>query len=274
MSQPLASIPPPSSSGVSQRPASRVAAFGDTHVGRVRQANEDSFLVAPDLGLFAVADGMGGAAAGAEASTLAIAHVREMFEQGDATWPWAAGQDVCRTPGPRLLMAGVHLANARIFTASQRDAEKRGMGTTFAGILTLQDRVVVAHVGDSRVYRLRGRQLDLLTEDHSLLNACIRAGTWSPDDADHFPSPHAITRAVGIDAEVEVDIRLDASAPQDVYLICSDGLHGMLDRRELASILRRHAEPQEAVERLIERANELGGGDNVTAVVARIVTST
>ncbi len=253
--------------------APRVEAFGQTDVGQCRELNEDSLLVLPSLGLFAVADGMGGAACGEIASRMAVEGVREMFEQPDATWPWAAGQSPCRTPGARLLMAGIQRANGRILALAQQDEAKKGMGTTFAGILTLEDRVVIAHVGDSRVYRLRGRQFDLLTEDHSLLNACIRAGTWDPAEADAFPQRNVITRAVGVQEDVEIDTRLDALVPGDTYLICSDGLHGMLDHRDIASILVKHPGPTEAVARLIERANDNGGDDNITAVAVRIVGS-
>ena len=249
----------------------RVAAFGATDTGQHYEGNEDAFLSLPDLGLFAVADGVGGAPCGEVASKMAVDSVREMFENADTTWPWGAEEAPCRTLGVGLVKASLQRAHSRILAAGRKDAEKKGMCTTFAGILTLEDRVVIAHVGDSRVYRFRQRQLDLLTEDHSLLNECIRRGAWDPAKADDFPNGNLITRAVGVSEELEVDTRFDTPLPGDVYLICSDGLHGMLRHPDLASILLKHADPTQAVTRLIEAANDRGGHDNITAVVVRLV---
>ncbi len=154
-------------------PRMRIEAFGKSDIGLVREGNEDSFAVLPDLDLFMVADGVGGAAAGDVASRMAIECVREAFENREMTWRMAAGEER-RTPGARLLSAGLHRANTRIRGLAAVEPDKAGMGTTFAAVLTLADRVVIAHVGDSRVYRLRGRRLDLLTEDHSLLSVTMQ----------------------------------------------------------------------------------------------------
>jgi protein phosphatase len=250
----------------------RLEAFGNTDIGLVRTGNEDSLAVLPRLGLFLVADGMGGANAGEVASRMAIDCVREAFENTETTWPRAV--EGSRPAGPDLsvLLAGIHRANALILSISRRYKDKAGMGTTFAGLLKLEDRMVIAHVGDSRVYRLRGRVLDLLTEDHSLLNECIRAGVWSPDnDPADFPHRNMISRAVGTADALEVDTRFDLPQPGDVYLICSDGLHGIVDDdRRIASVLLAHDDLTVAVERLIELAYECGGHDNVTAVLVRV----
>ena len=251
----------------------RIEAFGSSNIGRLRQGNEDSFAVLHHLGLFMVADGMGGAAAGEVASRMAIDCVREAFENPDMTWPaWVSA----RSPGGQeasLLVAGIQRANTHIFNISQRYPDKRGMGTTFAGLLALDDRLVIVHVGDSRVYRLRGRRLDLLTEDHSMLNAFIQAGMWDPEEADTFPHRNAITRAVGVDDELEVDTRVDVPHPGDTYMLCSDGLHGVLDDRQLATVLLKEEDLTVAVARLIELANDNGGPDNVTVVLVRIAGS-
>jgi len=247
-----------------------VEAFGNTHRGLVRPGNEDSFAVLHHLGLFVVADGMGGHAAGEVASRLTVDCVREAVE---ATRP-SGRERPGRAPNTHLLVAGIQRAHGRIAEIARRDATKKGMGTTVAGLLVVEDRVLIAHVGDSRVYRLRGRQLVQLTEDHSLLNAFIQAGRWDPSKADAFPQPHVITRAVGVidpDEDFQVDSRLDAPLPGDVYLICSDGLTNMLDHTSLASILLKYPDVTQATTRLIEAANERGGTDNITAVLVRWV---
>jgi protein phosphatase len=248
----------------------QVEAFGNTDVGLVREANEDSYAVLPDLGLFMVADGVGGGAAGEVASRMALDCVREAFENREMTWPMVAGTEH-RTPGARLLNAGLQRANTRIRGIASCEPDKAGMATTFAGILALADRLVIAHVGDSRVYRLRGRRLDLLTEDHSLLNEFIRAGLWSPDEAESFDQRNVITRAIGAEDALEVEFRVDAPQPGDVYLICSDGLHGMVAAEEIASVLLKHDDLTQAAFRLVELANDNGGEDNITVVLVRVV---
>ena len=269
----LVAPPSPRESHVASTRSARlhVEAFGNTDTGLVREGNEDSFAVLPDLGLFMVADGVGGAAAGEVASRLTIDCVREAFENRDMTWPSTLGPPHAGSPDASVLVAGIQRANSHLLNISRSYADKAGMATTFTGLLVLRDRVVIAHVGDSRVYRLRGRRLDLLTEDHSLLNEFIRAGLWNPDEADAFPHPNAITRAVGTDDTLEVDTRIDAPQPGDLYLICSDGLTGTVDDRRIASVLLSHGDLTVAVARLIDLANDNGGHDNITALLVRVI---
>ena len=238
-------------------------------VGRVREKNEDCFAVLPHLGLFLVADGLGGHAGGEIASRMAIDSVREVLEDPDATWPLGRPAP-CRFPGPTVLVAGVELANARIFADAARERARRGMGTTLVGALAWGDRMVIAHVGDSRAYRLRDRQLDLITEDHSLVNEHVRAGLLTREQARSSPLQHIITRSVGTHATVEVDTLIDRTRPGDVYLLCSDGLSGLIEHRELTDILLEHRDLCHTAGYLIERANELGGTDNITAVLVRV----
>ncbi len=275
MSQPLvtAEAEAPRSSHVAPAAPSAllpVEAFGATDVGQAREVNEDSFTVLPRVGLYMVADGMGGHEAGDVASKMVIACVSEAFEDEDTTWPFGASDTPCRARSDELLRAALLRANGRVRGAARRAGQKKGMGSTFAGILVLEDRLVIAHVGDSRVYRLRGHQFDLLTEDHSLLNGLIAQGRWDPAEADVFPYPNVITRAVGSEDELEVDTRTDVAQPGDVYLICSDGLHGMVKPRDIAGIMLRHPDLTQAVARLIELANDNGGDDNITAVLVRV----
>lgn len=247
-------------------------AFGLSDVGRVREHNEDCFAVLPHLGLFLVADGMGGHAGGEIASRMAVDSVREVLEDPDATWPLGQAAP-CRFPGPTVLVAGIELANARIFTDSAREPTRRGMGTTFVGALAWGDRMVIAHVGDSRAYRLRGRRLDAITEDHSLVNEHVRAGLLTREQARSSPFQNVITRSVGTHANVDVDTLIDRTRPGDVYLLCSDGLSGLIEHEELTAILLEHHDLCRTVGHLLERANELGGTDNITAVLVRVSDS-
>jgi protein phosphatase len=251
-------------------------AFGLSDIGQSREVNEDSFAVLPQLGLFLLTDGMGGYAAGEVASKMVIDSVQDMFERVDptfpsvdTTWPAAVELPAHRLPSAHLMIGGVQRANSRILDAANRDPAKQGMGTTFVGLLAFRDRIVIAHVGDSRVYRLRGRELTQMTEDHSLLNDVIRAGMWDPEDADVFPHRNVITRAVGTDEVLEVDTRIDSPLPGDVYLLCSDGLSEMVRHAELASILLENPDLTQAAARLVEKANDYGGFDNITVVLVR-----
>lgn len=251
----------------------QLESFGLTDVGRAREHNEDCFAIHPHLGLFMVTDGMGGHAGGEVASRMAIDNVRAMFEDPDTTWPRGSAPP-CRFPGAAVLEAGIQLANARIFAASARQPALRKMGTTFVGALAWGDRMVIAHVGDSRCYRLRGRRVDLLTEDHSVVNEHIRAGILKPENAHLSPFRNAITRSVGTHAEVEVDMRVETTLPGDVYVLCSDGLSSVVEPRELTATLLEQRDLCRAASHLVERANELGGPDNITVVLVRVSDST
>jgi serine/threonine protein phosphatase PrpC len=249
-------------------PHGALVASGQTHVGRVRRTNEDSFDVLPHLGLFMVADGMGGAAAGEVASRMAIEHVRRAVEDAETTWPTDTSIKGPES-GPRRFIAGIHHANRRIRALVEQDWRKKGMGTTFAGLLVLDRCAVIAHVGDSRVYRLREGKLEPMTTDHSLVNDLVRVGRLTPEEAATSTRRHVITRAVGPHEKVEVDVRIVDVRPGDTFLLCTDGLHGMLGHEELTAILTTAPDPASAVKRLITRANEEGGDDNVTAIVVR-----
>jgi protein phosphatase len=243
-------------------------AYGRSHVGRKRSANEDSFAVLPQLGLYMVADGMGGAAAGEVASRTVVELVRSALEDATPSWP-RLGEPLSHGSCARRFVTGIKRASRRIHDMARADPSKEGMGTTFAGLLTLGECAVIAHVGDSRVYRLRGGKLELLTRDHSLLNEYLRAGLLSPEEIKTFPLRSIITRAVGVQDTIEVDARIVDLAPGDVFLLSSDGLHGELDDDVIEGILQGEPEPCLAAVRLINRANEAGGSDNITVVVVR-----
>jgi serine/threonine protein phosphatase PrpC len=246
-----------------------LTAHGETDRGLVRETNEDSFAVAAHLGLFMVADGMGGAAAGEIASRTAVEQVQRAVEDAETTWPT---DHALRAPesGPRRFIAGIHRANRQIQRQAREDRSRRGMGTTFAGVFMLDRCAVVAHVGDSRVYRFRAGGLERMTYDHSLVNELLERGLLKPEDVASYPRRNVITRAVGTHESLEVDARIVDLRPGDVLLLSTDGLHGQVEDDEIAAILREHPLPGDAVSRLVDRANEKGGVDNVTVVLVRI----
>jgi protein phosphatase len=227
------------------------AALSD--VGRERDGNEDSFLELPPL--FVVADGMGGAEAGEVASRTVV----EVFE-GAAN----AGEL------PDGLEATVRRANERIHAMATDDPSRAGMGCTTTASIAAGGRLATAHVGDSRLYRLRGGSLEQLTDDHSLVGGLVRLGQLTPEEAENHPQRSVILRAVGVEASVEVDILHHELEPDDVYLACSDGLTGMVRDEVIAETLGMFPSLSQAAEMLIELANAAGGRDNITVVLFRI----
>ncbi|MGK4001351.1 Stp1/IreP family PP2C-type Ser/Thr phosphatase [Sorangium sp. So ce1036] len=244
---------------------------GETNVGRKRNHNEDNFGIMVEYGLFMVADGMGGHASGEVASKMAVDAMQDFFAQTqddpERTWPYK--MDRSKGYEENRLITGIKLANLRIYETAQREAKKRGMGTTFVGIFTANDGVYVAHVGDSRVYRFRDGKLEMLTEDHSLLNDYIKMKRLTPEEIANFPHKNVIVRALGMKDTVKVDTRFEVPQLNDTYILCSDGLSGPVPDAEMAQILAEHQDIQVATSKLIERANENGGPDNVTCVLVR-----
>jgi len=226
-----------------------------TDVGRRREVNEDSFLVHEPL--FVVADGMGGHVAGDIASSTAVDTIKEQS-------PSASAED------PNTLAALVLAANSRIWEKAEGDSTLRGMGTTCTLLLLDSSKAHFAHVGDSRAYLLRGGTLTQITEDHTLVGRMVKEGRLSADDAERHPQRSIVTRALGVDSEVEVDLIDMDVAEGDRILICSDGLSSMIDFDTIASILNQEPDPQVAAERLVDAANEAGGEDNITVVIVDI----
>jgi len=234
-----------------------IEAAGLSSRGRAHTDNQDAFAVFPELGLFVVADGIGGRPAGGVASALALAAVRAALG-GDA-----------RAPASLLLRAAVEEANQRILATAEGDPAKSGMGATFTGALMRGERVAIAHVGDSRAYLLHARRLDRLTEDHILANDGIWGALDLAERAKLADCRHRLTRALGIVETVEVDVGLVTPQEGDVLLLCTDGLTAALSEREIACILLEHGEPDDAAARLMVRATEKGAEDDATAVVVR-----
>ncbi len=226
---------------------------GATDRGKVRSGNEDAFAVEPPL--FVVADGLGGHQAGEVASGIAVDAVVELApEELDVD----------------ALADSVRVANERIIRAAHEGVGREGMGTTVTAAVVRGTRIALAHAGDSRAYLLRDGRLDRLTHDHSVVGEMVRSGTLTEEEARHHPSRSVITRALGSDPDMPVD-RLEVTAsPGDLLLLCTDGLHGMLDEDAIADILVSAPDPRHAVDRLVSAALDAGGADNVTVVVVRV----
>ena len=231
-----------------------VEEVGLTDVGRQRQSNEDSFFEAPPL--FVVADGMGGARAGEVASRMAV----EAFESSRAP----------DSDPEAELVTIARAANRRIYELAHSDEAYRGMGTTLTAVMVGGREITVGHVGDSRLYRLRDDEFERLTTDHSLVEELVRKGRIAPEEAETHPQKSIITRALGVESDVEVDTLTCAASGGDVYLICSDGLTGMLSEDEVADVLRSRDSLDGAARHLIDAANQAGGRDNITVVLFRL----
>lgn len=230
--------------------------FADTNQGRQRRGNEDSFFARRPL--FAVADGMGGAQAGEIASGIAVS----VFEQGI---PDGEGSIEER------LASLVQEANARIHELSRADEERAGMGTTLTTAYLDEEDLSIAHVGDSRLYRIRDGMIDRLTRDHSLVEELVQEGRLTPEEAEEHPQRSIITRALGPEQHVLVDHFTERVRAGDIYLICSDGLTSMVrDEARLAELIEGSATLHEAGRTLIDAANAAGGRDNITVILFRI----
>jgi protein phosphatase len=237
----------------------KLAAAGKTHVGRRRSRNEDDYLLHDPAHLYAVADGMGGHAAGDVASRVALEVLQEFYGEP------CTDDDIDLAQGQ--LAEAVRLANRRVVDAARQRNELRGMGTTLVAARFLGDQLLIANVGDSRAYLLRNGDLRQLTSDHSWVQEQIQLGVISPDEADNHPFRNMITRALGIRDNVEPDLSPMEARPGDKLLLCSDGLYVMLPDEEIAGCLAAPGEPMAICEELVGEANRRGGVDNITVVL-------
>ncbi len=246
-------------------------AFGLTDVGRKRQHNEDSMLVDPALGLFVVADGMGGHAAGEVASARATEVVRHHIQANKHLLKDLGSnpsQD-SRAAAAALVEVAVQRACADIYRMAAADTTKRGMGTTFVCLAVGGNKGVIGHVGDSRVYLVRHGQCHRLTEDHTLVAAQLKAGTITKEQAASSQYRNVITRAVGIQESVQVDTLIVDLVPGDMFILCSDGLHGYVEDEEMLPLVA-NVNAADLPKKLVDTANERGGKDNITAVVVKV----
>ena len=249
----------------------RIEFAGDTHVGQKRDTNQDALLLLPEEDLFVVADGMGGHLSGEVASALAVETMKDFFvDSGDdveITWPFRPETELGHHAS--RLIVSIKLANQRVFETSKSGRQYQGMGTTVVAAYHADGEAYLAHVGDSRIYRLRGGTLGQLTEDHSLLNDFKKNIHMSREDEDRFPYKNIIVRALGMKETVDVDVHRIRPRPGDILLLCSDGLNGELPDTEIRRVLLEEQNLTRACARLIHLTNEAGGKDNVTVVALR-----
>ena len=245
-----------------------------TDPGMVRSHNEDSVAFDTELGLVVLADGMGGYNAGEVASGIAVSvTMTEITQFLQAGGSLLARDDASGDEhGVALIAENIRRANASIFHAANSQPQYAGMGTTIVAALFYDNRVVIGHVGDSRMYRLRDEKLTLLTRDHSFLQEQIDSGVISQAEARFSRNKNLVTRAVGIDKEVEPEVHVHDVRVGDIYLLCSDGLNDMVDDDEIETTLyAMQGNIPLAVEQLIQMANDLGGRDNVSAILVKVL---
>jgi PPM family protein phosphatase len=254
--------------------AIRIEAAGLTDVGRQRRHNEDNVLVAPKVGLFVVADGMGGHSTGHVASALAASSMQTFFDSTEAgPLPSPIPSDETNLPrGAARLVQGVRKANRDVYEVSSTRKENRGMGSTIVAIHFDGSDLHVAHVGDSRCYRIRDGNIEQITRDHSLINdALALKPDLTQEELARLPK-NVITRALGMKDAVKVDIQSVHVEPEDIFLLCSDGLTGMINNDQILEVFSLTNDLEEACELLIAMANEAGGTDNISALLVRAET--
>jgi serine/threonine protein phosphatase PrpC len=249
-----------------RRATVRIIAWPATDVGRVRSHNEDSHLVDAGLGLYLVADGMGGHAGGAHASQLCVDVVDKVVRRGVDTLSTVPREHQGVTVA-EMLCAAASEASARIYDQAAADTRLQGMGTTLTGLFLFGDRGFVVHVGDSRAFLMRGGSCRQLTNDHSWLNEQVEAGLLTEEEAAVSDLKHIITRSVGFERHVDADVIPVSVVPGDAFLLCSDGMSNYISAKEIGQMARDHWYAD--LPRLCaDLANKRGGDDNITVVVA------
>lgn len=252
----------------------RVTSYGETNVGRKRTHNEDNFLEYPERFLFIVADGMGGHGYGEVASQMVIDTMRRFYDHalsGDPHATWPNREERGRSVSENMLNAGIRYANYSIWERGHSDAKYKNMGTTVVGLHFDGEGVSIAHVGDSRIYRLRNGQLAQMTEDHSLLNDYKKMAVLTPEEEENFPHKNIIVRACGLKQDVVVDVARDTPMAGDIYMLCSDGLSGEVSDPQIRDIMVKHRGDVRGMgAELIRTACDNGGKDNVSTICIRV----
>lgn len=250
----------------------KIKACGITDCGQVRPANEDCYVIDQQTGLCAVADGMGGHKSGEIASRMAVDILKEYLAKVAAGSDSFLGSNDSRVSrAANLLGSGIRLANLAIFEAAQSAPELRGMGTTIVAILPQDERIGIAHAGDSRLYLLHQQQLRQITWDHSLVAEKLQQGLITPQEAVNSHEKNIITRALGQWQQLEIELQDLELEVGDRLLLCSDGLSGMVSDAEIAALLKAYPDQEQAAAALVEVANSYGGRDNITVVVVDVL---
>ncbi len=234
-----------------------IVASGNTHKGMVRQSNEDAYGIYSDLSLYIVADGLGGHAGGEVASRIAVEAIRECI----------ASTDNASLKIRDSVITAIKKANIKILLESGKKQNLHGMGTTVAVVMNGGNTAIVAHVGDSRVYLVRGDAITRITKDHTIVEEYIRLGLLTPQDALYHPSKHMLSRALGTSGDVDVDVTEIQLQAGDTLILCTDGLTNMISDNEISDvILELSPSPEKITDKLIALANKNGGIDNITVI--------
>jgi serine/threonine protein phosphatase PrpC len=246
-----------------------------TDPGRVRDHNEDCIESRPSIGLYVLADGMGGYNAGEVASGMATSLISDGVEEAwQPTATARMSREEAKALSEKLIREQILRANTAIFTTSQNNPECAGMGTTLVVCLFHDNFLTVAHIGDSRLYRLRGDSMEQVTRDHSLLQEQLDSGLITPEEAKLSQNKNLVTRALGIDPTVDPEIHVHETKPDDIYLLCSDGLSDMVEDEEIRlTMITLRQNPNLTVQQLIQAANDNGGRDNISAMLIRVAES-
>lgn len=246
------------------QPTSQLDYVGISDIGLIRDHNEDVWAAYPERGFFILADGMGGHAAGEVAATESTSFLYDLVKKWHPTKQTSPDEVVA------FFRDAVAKVNASIYNKGQLEASLSGMGTTICALYIHQMYAIVAHVGDSRIYRLREGMLEQLTEDHSLVSELVSLGAMKADECETFPFKHILTRAIGTHPSVEPSVNYLKIQPYDHYLLCSDGLTNYASDTEIESVLSSDTSPAERAQSLVDLANENGGGDNITLILVKI----
>ena len=243
-----------------------------TDPGRVRDHNEDCIEARPEIGLYVLADGMGGYNAGEVASGMATSLIADgLMERWEPAQVTRLNRDEAKALSEKLIREQVARANSAVFTTSQNNPECAGMGTTLVVCHFYDNFLSVAHIGDSRLYRLRGETMEQVTRDHSLLQEQLDSGLITPEEAKLSQNKNLVTRALGIDPAVDTELHIYDTEPEDIYLLCSDGLSDMVEDEEIRlTLLTLKTNPSLTVQQLVQAANDNGGRDNISAMLIRV----
>ena len=245
----------------------KIQLYGKTDVGSVREHNEDAIGCNDDIALAVLADGMGGHRGGEMASAITVSTVVEVITNKVKN---IKNNDTGYSAKSQIIHEAISLANKNVHDSSQAHAQYRGMGTTVVVVLFYDNRFIVAHVGDSRLYRLRDDELEQITRDHSLVQDLIDRDFYTPEQAKNSLNKNLITRAIGIDSQVQIDIQEDVALVNDMYLLCSDGVTDMIEDDLIKSVMIENSQNLEkATSEIIRLANEHGGKDNISALLVK-----
>ncbi|MBL4762805.1 MAG: Stp1/IreP family PP2C-type Ser/Thr phosphatase [Gammaproteobacteria bacterium] len=244
---------------------------GQTDKGVTRSNNEDSIGTEPSQGLMVLADGMGGYKAGEVASAIAVATIMSDLDQKLSALSTDIASITHACTHSVLLKDAINKANVAIFNAAESQANYKGMGTTLVAALFYNNRIILAHVGDSRAYRYRDKKLVQMTRDHTLLQELVDRGFYTADEARKSLNKNLVTRAMGIEPTVQIDIEEDLALENDIYFLCSDGLTDMLEDNEIHLTLNEFGDNLQVTgEKLIAKANEKGGMDNISVILTKV----